>query len=867
MKNKFSWEYFEPEFLKEVLLSSPYAEKFEKRIENGSDDPCALSAMMSKVCRIPDERFVRFYREKIEYFQFPVEQEEVKNICKILGIQESSHNQRLDTLRDLPLSASLIAEYQTALINIGGIEKQHTEYNRFRYTVERKLNTKDIPEVNLYSFQKAAVEALKKHFVDEDQERGLLVLPTGAGKTLTSTYFLVNEMVSRGYIVVWIAHRHMLINQAAYSFLNLSPLLKKINPESESFQISCISGEHLRCNEVPRGNNVIIGTVQSVSRNLEMMEEIIKEKDSEKNPDLMLVIDESHHTFAKSYRNTIKGLRKACRKFKMLGLTATPVRTNEDDSIALRTLFDNNIVYNVAMSNLIAQDILANPIPEKFKSGVRYEQKFTAREKAEIRRNGELPESVMTRLAVSRKRNNAIVKAYLNNQTIYGKTLIFALNKIHCVTLTEELKDKGVKCNCVYAGKPDNDSVIEDFKKGVYDVLVNVNIMTEGTDVPDIETVFLTRPTQSESFLMQMIGRGMRGVRSGGTKNVHIVYIEDTWEIFTNWLNPQFILDIEREIEDKEIIKKEYEYTFYEWKAVIEAYKAMSAEDVDLELYKAFPHGWFTVQDENDEDYRILVFDDQMRGFERMLYDGNMYTWIDNNDFTAFNALIKYFSYFCNHPRQRDVDLLMQYCRENGELPPFYSIKEKDEVDPVTVAAKAPGEDFSSINAYAREIYDGSQVLKDLYDTVEDYQFAVCTAKANNGNPLKTHGLIEEIPIESIPYDKTPCYDLEELTAEVDKEMFGGKYGEVHIVWSPVYMKDRFGQYDPNNGIITINKILNSKSVPREVTKYIIYHEMLHRDNHTHNDAFRAEEHKFDKWKKWDNFLDAESGKFDIREW
>ena len=177
--------------------------------------------------------------------------------------------------------------------------------------------------------------------------------------------------------------------------------------------------------------------------------------------------------------------------------------------------------------------------------------------------------------------------------------------------------------------------------------------------------------------------------------------LEDTWEIFTNWLNPQFILDVEREIEDKEVIKKEYEYTYYEWKAVIDAYNELAAEDVKLGVYKAFPHGWFTVEDENDEDYRILVFDDQMKGYERLLYDGNMYSWIDKPEFKGFDALLKYFAYFCNKPRLRDLELLMAYCRETGELPPFYSIRDRDEVDPVTVAENAPGEKFSELNAYS----------------------------------------------------------------------------------------------------------------------------------------------------------------------
>ena len=48
--------------------------------------------------------------------------------------------------------------------------------------------------------------------------------------------------------------------------------------------------------------------------------------------------------------------------------------------------------------------------------------------------------------------------------------------------------------------------------------------VAEGSDIPEIQTVFLTRPTQSEGLLMQMIGRGMRGPKADrGTETVNIV--------------------------------------------------------------------------------------------------------------------------------------------------------------------------------------------------------------------------------------------------------------------------------------------------------------------------------------------------------
>ena len=99
-----------------------------------------------------------------------------------------------------------------------------------------------------------------------------------------------------------------------------------------------------------------------------------------------------------------------------------------------------------------------------------------------------------------------------------------------------------VVINCGCGEARDNSKVIDAFKNNKLDVLVNVNIMTEGSDVPDIQTVFLTRPTQSEGLLMQMIGRGMRGKQAHGTETANIVDFHDQWSTYNKWLNPEWIV-------------------------------------------------------------------------------------------------------------------------------------------------------------------------------------------------------------------------------------------------------------------------------------------------------------------------------------
>lgn len=295
---------------------------------------------------------------------------------------------------------------------------------------------------------------------------------------------------------------------------------------------------------------MLVASIQSLYRNKSALKVLLKRK-------VMIVVDGAHHTYAPSYREVISYVMKSRKNTKLIGLTATPVRAYEDASRALMKLFDNNVVYKISMSELIAREILSDPNIVSVDTGEDFESGITESEAELFRKYEELSESVVKRIAESKPRNRVIIKQYLEHQEEYGKTLIFALNVIHCRLLKEELEKAGVKVGAVYSGNEKNTETINDFKAGRIDVLVNVNIMTEGTDVPDTETVFLTRPTQSEGLLMQMVGRGMRGKAAGGTDKVNLVDFHDKWEVFNKWLNLKFVLGKEdEEYEEKREYKK-----------------------------------------------------------------------------------------------------------------------------------------------------------------------------------------------------------------------------------------------------------------------------------------------------------------------
>ena len=69
--------------------------------------------------------------------------------------------------------------------------------------------------------------------------------------------------------------------------------------------------------------------------------------------------------------------------------------------------------------------------------------------------------------------------------------------------------------------------MIEQFRSGQLSVLSNYGVLTTGFDAPKVRAVVVARPTASPLLYEQMIGRGMRGPRFGGTEKCLVIDVED----------------------------------------------------------------------------------------------------------------------------------------------------------------------------------------------------------------------------------------------------------------------------------------------------------------------------------------------------
>lgn len=859
MSSRFSWEGFDPSFLKSIILATDEEPNKERCRRSGDKD--VLVARVNRICSAPDPKFICRYRSIIENEVFSLYKEPVKNICRALNMPIGKDHDRVARLSERKFTQSLADAYLAALYEISGLSSG-PEYSSYRHKKSLNMKATQIEDVPLYDFQEDAVKALKKYFVDDDKTAGMLVMPTGSGKSRTSTCFLIREMISRGYQVIWLVHRHMLIDQAADCFYRYAGLSKIENPNIKKYRLTCISGAHSKMSAADN-DEVIVASVSSVCRNMTHLSRIMKRK-------VMIVVDEAHRTFAPSYRKVIRYIRGHRSNVKLLGITATPIRANDKDSQSLLALYDNTIIYSVSMSELIKRRILADPKFIAIETNEDFEPQISFDEGKLIDRYGELPESLVNKIAISRIRNACIVSQYLDHRSEYGKTLIFAMNILHGRLLAEELQSAGVKCGFIYSGNVDNFKIIKGYRQGEFDVLINVAILTEGSDIPEIQTVFLTRPTQSEGLLMQMIGRGMRGPKADrGTETVNIVDFHDKWTVFQRWLNPEWVINTEAEpIPDKDSKKIGTQRTYQEieWRVCCGIYNSMRAEYEKAGQKVMLPSGWYSLCDKDGEDVCMLFFENQIHGLVRMMKDKDF--WLKDRSVTAKTVLTRYFGNFCDQPTEYEIQLLMDNWRDNDFPPQRYALANRKSIDPVCVAEKiqAGGYDLES---EAARIYQTNDTARDLFPSEEAYVNRVREAYDSLGKDIIIGQSIEEIPLEWSPFDRTPAYDsLEPLVQEVINEMFGGSFEGIPCYrWTDKAYKGFYGRHFHESHIVEINSVLNSKDVDKKYIKYLLYHEMLHLDHPKHDAAFRELEHRFKDWEECDHFLDSTMNMFDIKEW
>lgn len=175
-----------------------------------------------------------------------------------------------------------------------------------------------------------------------------------------------------------------------------------------------------------------------------------------------------------------------------------------------------------------------------------------------------------------------------------------------------------------------NRAVLGQFRGGQLEVLVNIRMLTEGTDIPEAQTVFLTRQTTSQILLTQMVGRALRGPRFGGTDTAYIVSFIDDWRHRINWAGFGPLQDGAADERESESVRR-LSVQLVSVELVGRLARQMdSGANVNPGSYRSIlPAGWYDLRyeavvagtDDVEPEVRRLamVFEGEVEGFGRLI--------------------------------------------------------------------------------------------------------------------------------------------------------------------------------------------------------------------------------------------------------
>lgn len=346
--------------------------------------------------------------------------------------------------------------------------------------------------VRLRDYQTEAVRATRSTWA-RGVRRPAIVLPTGAGKTTVFTA-LAGDMAELDVKTLILAHRDELIEQAAERVRLMVPGLR----------VGIVKGPR----EEIRNRQIIVGSVQTLGRAGASGEARRDRLVRAMGRGRLVIVDECHHAVADSYMRVLRHMGcfdpippdGALSGAYALGVTATMVRS---DRLALGQVWEE-VVYRKPITEMIREGYLVNAI------GIRV--KVAGLDLSKIKRTagdynqGELSDAMHEALAPK-----AIARAYVEH-AMPRKAIVFTPGVAIGYEVAEAFRSEGVAA-IAFDGTTDmveRRRILAAFKIGVYRVVVNCGVLTEGFDEPSIECVIIARPTSSAGLYVQMAGRGLR---------------------------------------------------------------------------------------------------------------------------------------------------------------------------------------------------------------------------------------------------------------------------------------------------------------------------------------------------------------------
>jgi superfamily II DNA or RNA helicase len=416
------------------------------------------------------------------------------------------------------------------------------EGNMSEWIGSHKVN----PEYALYNYQNKVLFKIDMT-LKTSKNRVLLHMPTGSGKTRTTIsyicrYFIENENTN----VVWFANTVELLDQAYNEFQRAWTKLG--NREIQTYKFWGQSDIDL---SIIQGSFVVVGLDKAYNFLLNDFGNFTIFA----NNTSLIIMDEAHQAIAPTYKLLLESI-VILNKASLIGLSATPGRSWNDpnEDLKLADFFYRQKVklkidgYENPVDYLVENGYLARTIntPLLYKSGI----ELSLNDIEYLRINFRLPPNVLDKISKDRLRNLSIISKVQNLIKKHKRIIIFGITKDHAIILNSLLTALRIDSKVLTSDTQSEfrKKIIEDFKISRIDhpepkVLCNFGILTTGFDAPETSCAVIARPTDSLVLYSQMVGRAIRGVKSGGNEEAEIVTVIDeslpgfgnVAEAFSNW--------------------------------------------------------------------------------------------------------------------------------------------------------------------------------------------------------------------------------------------------------------------------------------------------------------------------------------------
>ncbi len=319
---------------------------------------------------------------------------------------------------------------------------------------------------SLRPYQELLIDGARIEF-QNGKQRTCIVAPCGAGKTVLMAYMSAQAKL-KGNNTLFVVHRKELIRQSSSTFEKLNVSHGIIAP---SFPQAL-------------GEPIQIGSIQTV----------VKRAAKIPQPQL-IILDEAHHATAGTWRKLLEVFPEAL----VVGLTATPARMGGQ---GLGDIFES-LIMGPSVKALIESGNLApyryySPPVAADLDGLKvvygdYKQSDVALRMDKIEIIGDL------------------IKQY-QKLAPGARAVCYCASLEHSQHTAEAFRQAGVPAMHIDGETPAiaRDAAIESFRNGTIKIICNVDLISEGFDVPAMEAVILARPTQSLTLFIQQSMRAMR---------------------------------------------------------------------------------------------------------------------------------------------------------------------------------------------------------------------------------------------------------------------------------------------------------------------------------------------------------------------